>query len=324
MPRSYVALPTKMRAQTGVSTQKRRFWSTDNPTFWLLPAMGMLLFYSIFPLFYNLWLSFHEWQTRRKVFLPVDLDNWKRLIGVSVSDTGVLSFVGSDFYNAMAVTFQYTILCLGAQLVLGLLIALMLDAKPWGANLMQTVIILPMVTMPAVAGFMFRLLQNDQFGPISWLAYGLRLLTPSEPFLGGTGRFALTAVAMVDIWQWTPFFVLILLAGLKAIPTELTEAAEVDGANWTQRLFRIKLPLLGGVLAIAILFRLVDLYKMIDYIYTMTSGGPGISTMNLSYYGYVNTFNLIKYGFGATVGVAVLLLGWITAWTYQRVFRIHW
>jgi len=132
---------------------------------------------------------------------------------------------------------------LAIQLLLGMLIALLLDAKPWGSGLMQTLIILPMVVAPAVAGLMGRLMMHSEFGVISVYSYQLGLLEKSEPLLGGTGRFALIAVLLVDIWQWTPFFVLIILAGLKGMPHEVLEAAEVDGANWFQRLTRVKIPL---------------------------------------------------------------------------------
>jgi multiple sugar transport system permease protein len=228
------------------------------------------------------------------------------------------------FVNALGVTFTYLAIALITQLLLGLLIALLLDAKPWGAGLMQTLIILPMVTAPAVAGLMGRLMMHSEFGVLSIYSYNLGLLFKDEPLLGGTGRFALAAVLLVDIWQWTPFFILIILAGLKGIPEEVLEAAEVDGASFFQRLLRIKIPLLFGVITVAVLFRLVDLFKIFDYIAIMTAGGPAGRTESVSYYSFVNTFGQVKWGYGATIGVVIMVLGWVSAWLYQKIFRLKW
>lgn len=292
---------------------KRRFFSFDNPWIWFSPAVMLLFLYSIFPLIYNIFISFHEWSTSKKLFVVKEFFNWNRLL-----------FEDPRFGNALTVTLQYTVLALVTELLLGLVIALLLDAKPWGSGLMQTLLILPMVTAPAVAGLIFRLLEHSEFGVISWLMYSFGLLVKEEPLLGGTGRYALLGLLIVDIWQWTPFFVLIILAGLKGIPTDILEASQVDGANYLQRLTRIKVPLLFSVITIAILFRLVDLFKIFDYVAIMTSGGPGGHTETVSFYSYVNTFQLIKWGYGAAIGVFVMMMGWVSAFLYQKIFRVRW
>jgi multiple sugar transport system permease protein len=301
--------PSQINTRVG---HRRKFWSTDNPWFWLSPAILFLLAYSIFPLLYNLFISFNEWQIRKKVFVGVGLDNWVKLLG------------DERAWNAARVTFTYTVIALAVELCLGMTIALLLDSRPWGVGLMQTLIILPMVTAPAVTGMLFRLLEHSDFGVISWVLYGLGLLNKNEPLLGGTGKYALAGVLIADIWQWTPFFVLIILSGLKALPDEVIEASQVDGASWWQRLWRIKIPLLQKVLSIAILFRLVDLFKVFDYVFIMTAGGPALKTETLSFYGYINTFSTIKWGYGATLGLTIMVLGWIMAYVYQKLFRLKW
>jgi len=292
---------------------RRKFWSGENPLFWLIPAVLFLLLYSIFPLLFNIYRSFFEFSSSRKVWVDLGVRNWVELF---TDDP--------RFLNALGVTLTYVAVALAIQLLLGMLIALLLDAKPWGSGLMQTLIILPMVVAPAVAGLMGRLMMHSEFGVISVYSYQLGLLEKSEPLLGGTGRFALIAVLLVDIWQWTPFFVLIILAGLKGMPNEVLEAAEVDGANWFQRLTRVKIPLLFGVITVAILFRLVDLFKIFDYIAIMTAGGPAGRTESVSYYSFVNTFSQVKWGYGATIGVVIMVMGWVAAWIYQKVFRLKW
>lgn len=311
MARSNVLAAAPPRAASPL--HRRPFFSASNPWLWLTPALVFLTFYSIFPLLYNVFLSFHDWKSRQKFFEYIGTENWTNLF---TDDT--------RFINSLTVTFTYVVAAMLIQLLLGFIIALLLDARPWGVGLMQTIIILPMVTAPTVAGMLFRLLTHSEFGAISWLLYGTGILQPSEPLIGGSGRYALIGILIVDIWQWTPFFTLILLAGLKGLPEEVMEAGQVDGANWFQRLIRLKIPMLKTVLAVAVLFRLVDLYKVFDYIAIMTSGGPATRTETLSYYGYVNTFQQTEWGYGAAIGITLMLIVWISAFGFQRLFRIKW
>lgn len=301
---------------------RKPFFSFDNPFFWVLPAFGLLLFYSLFPLLYNLFLSFNEWNIMAKEFQSVGTENWATIwnsitpFAAEAADPRIL--------NSLSITFQYVVAALFVQMILGLAIALLLDAGPWGANIWQSLMILPMVIAPAVAGMMYRLLLHSEFGAISWVFYSLGLMSPDEPFMGGTGAFALVALLIVEIWQWTPFFIIILLAGLRGLPQEVLEAAAVDGANFFQKLFLVKIPLLRGVLLVAVLFRLIDLYRVYDYVHIMTSGGPGGRTLTLSYYTAVTMFNQLKWGYGATLSVFILVIAWLTAFLYQRFFRIEW
>lgn len=312
MTRSDVLIAASQPTATP-SKPRRRFWSAENPWLWITPAIVFLMLYSIFPLIYNLVISFHDWKTRSKYWEFIGTENWTNL------------FADSRFWNSLMITFTYVIVAMAIQIVLGFIIALLLDAKPWGSGLMQALIILPMVTAPSVAGMLFRLLTHSEFGTITWLLRDVfQIMSAQEPLIGGTGRYALIGILLVDIWQWTPFFVLIILAGLKGIPEDVVEAAHVDGANWVQRLWRVKVPMLKTVLAVAVLFRLVDLYKVFDYVTIMTSGGPGGRTETLSYYGYVNTFQQIEWGYGAAIGITLMLLVWVSAFAFQKIFRIRW
>jgi multiple sugar transport system permease protein len=303
---------TLVTARQGRRQGARQLVSFDGPWPWLLPTILLLLLYSIYPLLFNLYRSFFEFDPVSKVFEPVGLENWATL------------FSDERVYNALRVTLTYTALALSIEFVLGMLIALLFDREPWGVGILQTLFILPMVVPPAIAAMIFRLLEHSDFGAISWLLYNLGILTPAEPLLGGTGKHALSSVLLVDIWQWTPFFALILLAGLKSLPHEPLEAAQVDGASVWQRFWHVKLPLLRGVIAVAVLFRLIDLYKMFDYVFILTSGGPGNRTETLSYYGYLQSFSFIKWGYGAALGVFITLLIWASAFAYTKIFKVRW
>ena len=286
--------------------------STERPWPWLLPLVLLLLFIGIYPFIYNIYNSFREFNPMTGQIEPVGWENWSRL------------FQDGRVRNALGVTATYVTAALLIEFALGLAIAVLLNSGPWLTGLWQAMLILPMVVPPTVAAVMFKVLENPDFGTISWLTYELGLLDKTEPLLGATGQYAIIAVLLPDIWQWTPFFILILLAGLKALPTEPLEAAEVDGASSWQRFVHIVLPMLRPMIAIAVLFRLVDLLKVFDYIFVLTSGGPGVKTEVLSYYAYQRSFATIEWGYGSVLGLVILILAIVLANVYVKIFRVEW
>jgi multiple sugar transport system permease protein len=302
-----------MEAITERTSHRRKMplWSFESPWVWMLPAVLLLLLYSIYPLIFNIITSFHEFDPLSKSFEPVGFKNWLYI------------FQDERTLNSLKNTFSYMILALIVELTLGMSIALLFDTKLLLKGLWQTLIILPMVTPPAVAGLIFRLLEHSDFGVLSWIGYESGILLRSEPLLGGTGKLALYAVLMVDIWQWTPFCVLIFLAGLKALPSEPLEAAEVDGASSWQKFWLVKLPLMRNVVAIVVLFRVIDLYRLFDYIYIMTMGGPGNRTETISFYAY-RSYSFVEWGKTAVIAIIVLALIWISTNLYIRFFRVEW
>jgi multiple sugar transport system permease protein len=277
----------------------------------MAPAMILLIVYSIYPLLFNLAVSFQNFDPMIKEFEWTGLKNWLYI------------FQDERTLNSLKNTFVYMAVALVVELVLGMAIALVFDTKIHLKGLWQTLIILPMVTPPAVTGLMFRLLEHSDFGVISWILYGLGLMDRAEPFLGGTGKHAMAAVLLADFWQWTPFCILILLSGLKALPIEPMEAAEVDGASAWQKFWLVKLPLMRNIVAIVILFRVIDLYRLFDYIYIMTSGGPGTRTETLSFYAY-RSYSFVEWGNTAVLGVIILLLIWVSTNLYIRFLHVEW
>ena len=142
---------------------------------------------------------------------------------------------------------------------------------------------LPLVVPPAVTGMMFLLMYDSSFGVISNSLYALGLLSPSAPILG-TGSTALWGVIVADVWQWTPFMVLIMLAGLRALPREPFEAASIDGASSFQSFIYLTLPMMSKIIALAVLIRGIDLFRIYDYVKVMTDSGPGTATETLTAY----------------------------------------
>jgi len=290
----------------------RRFLTSDHPWLWLLPIVALLLFIGIYPLLYNLWNSFREFNPMLGRVEPVGWENWARL------------FTDVRAREALGTTAIYVSAALLIEFVLGLAIAVLFNSGPWAAGLWQSLLILPMVVPPTVAAVMFKVLENPDYGALAYYLQQIGITDKVEPLLGGTGRYAIPAVLIPDIWQWTPFFVLILLAGLKALPTDPIEASRVDGASTWQTFWHVTLPMLRPMIAIAVLFRLVDLLKVFDYIYVMTSGGPGTRTEVLSFYAYQRSFTTIEWGYGSVLGIAILVLAIVVANVYVRLFKVEW
>jgi multiple sugar transport system permease protein len=298
---------------TTISSRPHRhlpWYSPERPLIWLLPIIILLFIYSIYPFIFNIIISFQKFDAIDKAFKWNFPGNWVNL------------FTNADFVKSFRITFTYGAIALIVQLILGIVIALAFDApRVKLRGLWQSLFILPLVVPPVISGLMFRFLQNADYGIISNLLYGLGIIPRSEPLIGGTGRNVLLAILIADVWQWTPFVALIVLAGLKSIPQEPLEAAVVDGANRWQLFWNVKLPLLRSVLTVAILFRIVDLLRLFDYVAIMTSGGPGGNSETVSHFAY-RMHKSIEWGSVAVVGIVVLILSTVVTNVYMRVFRV--
>ncbi len=176
-------------------------------------------------------------------------------------------------WGAIAIPMVYTIVAIAIELVLGLLIALLLDTDRKGYGVLRALMTLPLVVPPAVTGMMFLLMMDGSFGVLSRGLYATGILSPSAPILANSGT-ALAGILITDIWQWTPFMVLIMMAGLRALPKDPYEAAAIDGATPVQAFFKLTLPMLSKIIAIAVLIRGVDLFRIYDYVKVMDRGRP--------------------------------------------------
>ncbi len=285
--------------------------SWERPTLWLLPLIGMLVAFTIIPLFYNIWLSFHEYATFRRELEYVGLANWKAL------------FADQRMWEALRITLFYFVVTLTIQIVLGMAIALLLDEDEIGFGFLRTLLTLTLVVPPAIAGMMFLLIEDPEFGVLTFVLETLGLLDKTQPILA-TSSTALWGVMLVDVWQWTPFMVLIFLAGLRSLPTEPYEAAMLDGASPVTVFRRITLPLMHKVIAVAVLIRGIDIFRMFDYVFVMTSGGPGTATYTLSLYAWQQTFSFIKWGYGATLSLFALIIILVVANLFIAVAKVRW
>ena len=288
-----------------------RFMISEHPFPWLLLLITMLLVFAVFPLAYNIYLSFHEFAIFKRSLVFVGWENWLKLF----SDTRL--------FNALFINITYTVVCLTVQLVLGFLIALLLDTDEKGFGVMRALFSLALVIPPAITGMMFKMMEDPQFGMIAWVLEKFHILSREVPILA-TSELALAGVMIADIWQWTPFITLIFLAGMRGLPKEPFESAVIDGASQWKITTRFTIPMLSKVIAVAVLIRGIDLFRTFDYIYVMTSGGPGIQTYTLSFYTWKQFATSLKWGYGATLSLLALIIINVAATVLIKLAKIKW
>ena len=294
---------------------ERRAWlprwlTSEHPLPWLLPAAALMTVFGIYPLISALISTLYRKNaaTRKLVFDP-DY-NWVKVFG------------DERMWNALSNTLIYTGVALIFQLTLGMLIALLLDSDRKGYGLMRALMTLPLVIPPAVTAMMFLLMLNGSFGVVAQGIIWTGLLPENFSILGNAST-ALPGVLLAEIWQWTPFMVLIMLAGLRSLPREPYEAAAIDGASNTQAFFRLTLPMMSKVIAIAVLIRGIDLLRAFDYVKVMTDSGPGTATETLTSYSGRIYFGNADFPYASTIALLTLILVIITSTVFMKVFKVR-
>lgn len=286
-----------------------RWLTSEHPLPWLLPATALLVVIGLYPILYAAWLTLFRRNpvTRENSFEPSW--NWSKV------------FTDDRVMDAIVTTFMYTGIAITIELILGMLIALLLDFDRKGFGVMRALMTLPLVVPPAVTGMMFLLMFDSSFGVISHSLYAIGLLSPEAPILG-TGSTALFGVIVADVWQWTPFMVLIMLAGLRALPKDPFEAAAIDGATATQAFFKLTLPMMSRIIALAVLIRGIDLFRIYDYVKVMTDSGPGTATETLTAYAGTIYFKNADFPYASTVAILTLILVVVTANVFIKIFKV--
>lgn len=247
------------------------------------------------------------------VGLPLAYAFYLSLTDFSLTQQGVAQFVGAtnyqdsltneDLWGAIGTTATYIVIAVSLETFLGLMIALSLQKQQWARDITRAMLLAPMFITPIAVGLTFRFLLNDQLGAIPYL---LDQVGVSYDFLG-TGN-ALLTLALIDVWQWTPFMVLLLLAGLESIPKQPLEAARVDGAGAFYIFRRITLPLLTPILSVAILLRSLDAMKVFEYVYATTRGGPGTETETIQYFAYQTGIQFFRLGEASSMAFILLAI----------------
>lgn len=304
-----VRLAQPAQAHTGQRWQK--FKRRIEPVLYIGPAFLVIAIILVYPLGYSLWLSFHEWTLRgfRQGVPWVGLQNYINL------------FANAEFVTSLRITAVFMIAAVGIEFILGMGLALLLNHDLRGKNIMRSLILLPMMCTNVVIGLTWRLLLNYQFGLVNYYLGALGL-APVEWL--SKPSVALPAVIMVDVWNTTSFVALLLLAGLQALPDEPFEAARIDGASGRQSFFYITLPLMRQTILVALLWRVIDTFRIFDVIYLLTAGGPARATETVSIYVYrygFQSFNLGLASAASYIMIAIMLV--IAAILARAIGRIE-
>ena len=267
-----------------------------NFKYWMIfPAVLVILLIGLFPIIYTLAISVQN-------------------LTMMAEDTSYHGFVhyarlfdDPRFWNSLQNTLFFVAIALPAELLLGLALAyLFLDRLP-GRQIFVALLVLPVVTSPIIAGATWRLMFDNRFGPVnqilSWFAgEPVTILWTIDP------AFVYPAILIAEIWQWTPFMFLLLLAALSNVDQSQLEAAEIDGAGFWRVFRRIVLPAIWPVMAIAILIRGLDLFRLFDVVWALTRGGPGTRTETVSIYAYVQGFQQFNTSYTAAMAFVVIVL----------------
>ena len=271
----------------------------------LAPAVLVLLALTIYPLFYSVTVSLH---TESASGPHWSLANFQRLLE------------DNFLFSAMAHTLVYAATALICEFLLGLGLALLLNSHIRGRSVFRATLLVPMMLPAVVVGVVWRLMLNPNFGAINGTLKGFGLNTESLTWTASP-RLALLSVIIVDIWQWTPFVFLVLLAGLQAIPQEPYEAARIDGSSPWQTFRYVTLPLLKPAILIALLLRTMDLLRVFDQIFILTEGGPGFATETISLYIYRTAFRFFDFGYAAAMSFVLLAITNLISVVYIRFLQ---
>ncbi|GCL74619.1 carbohydrate ABC transporter permease [Paenibacillus naphthalenovorans] len=281
-----------MKTQMTYLEKRKAVWGY----IFVAPAILLILLVAIYPLFQTVKLSFYEYS----LLAPQDqqfigMENYKKLIH------------DARFWNSLANTMIFTVVSVFFELVLGLLLALVMNLPLRMIGIVRAAALVPWAIPTVVSATMWLWLYNDQWGFVNILLGKLGLIDQYHAWLSEPAS-ALAAVIVSDVWKTTPFMALLILAGLQMIPKDMYESASVDGATRLRQFFSITLPMIKSTILVAVLFRTLDSFRVFDLVYVMTMGGPGNATEVTSLYAYKTLFKDLDFGYGSTLAVSILVV----------------
>jgi multiple sugar transport system permease protein len=287
-------------------------WSDRNFKYLLVaPAVILILALSVYPLLFSVWVAFVNYDFQIPGHAFVGLKNFEQVIGDPVARW---SLVVTAMLSAANVTIEF---------LLGLALALAMVKTFPGRGLIMSIIIIPLFISPVIVGQMWSLILQRPFGPTNYLLSQIAGHDVTISWLTES-PYVFISLILADVWQWTPFMFVILLAGLTAIPPNLYEAAELDGVGDWQAFWSITLPHLAPMILLSITFRLLDAVKLFDTIFIMTGGGPGTNTYSSSFYLYTLGFTQFHLS-NATAGAWIFLILTVLVVTFlvRRLLRVE-
>jgi multiple sugar transport system permease protein len=261
----------------------------------VLPTLLIVFGLYIYPLAYSLALSFTDTDLKK---VGVNFIGLKNYVDIFREPELVASFWKTIYFTVLSVAFE---------MVIGVLVAVAFNNKFRGRPVARSIILIPWAIPPVVNGIIWNWLVHSKIGVLNYLLTSFGLIESYKPWLADAG-WALNIIICADVWKWTPLVVLLVLAGLQAIPETLYEAARVDGMGPVGIFFSITLPLLAWPMLITLLLRTVEAVRVFDIIYIMTRGGPANATKLTTYYVYEYAFKYHKLGFASALAYVVTVL----------------
>jgi len=260
----------------------------------ILPTLILLIGINVFPLIWSLFLSFADYTAKMSNVWGKN----PKMIGIA-NYTRILS--DPDMWDKFITTAKYVIMSVAGEMILGFGLALLLQLEFKGKGLILTLLVLPMTMSPVIVGLMWRLFYNPNWGIFNYLLGLGRIDWISDPSRN------LYSIVIADIWMWTPFVMLLSIAGLSAVPKYLYEAAEIDRASWWFKFTRITIPMIYPILMLALIFRLIEAFKIFDLPMGITGRGamaPPLLAMHL----YNVSFVTWNTSYGASIGYIMLIM----------------
>lgn len=282
----------------------------SSPFFYILPCVAFLLiFIIVYPFGYNIYASMYNYK----------LTNPEKMSFVGIGNF-VKLFHDRYFKNSVIVTTKIVLLTLVIEVMVGLGIALLLHNEFKGRNIVRVLFMMPLATVPVINGYLFKLLFFPSASVVNDMLMKIGIIKEQIQWLNYTSTATLAMIA-TDCWQWIPFIMVILFAGLESIPVEPYELAKMDGMKSVNIFFKVTLPRLKFVLTIAILIRFMDLLRLFDTVFALTMGGPRSATETIAYYIYRTGFKTFNVGLASASSIIVWAVIYIVAFiTIRLVF----
>lgn len=275
--------------------------------FFIWPALIIVLMISIFPLVYSLTTSFMS----MRLVPPTPA----RFVGFG---NYIDLLQNPRFWHVAGTTTLIAFISVGLQYVIGLSVALALNSKVPGEGIFRVSFLLPMLVAPVAVALIARQVLNPTMGPLNELMTAIGF--PNLPFLTQTS-WALGSIIAVEVWQWTPFVILMMLAGLQTLPDDVYEAAALENATPWQQFRDITFPMLLPISVAVVFIRLIESYKIIDTVFVMTGGGPGISTETLTLFAYQEGFKKFNLGYTSALSFLFLIVITVIGLVYLAILK---
>lgn len=276
------------------------------PVLYLGPAVLIMAAACLYPVVSAFQLGLFNWS----MGTPWSEARWVGL------DNFVSAFSNARVWASLWTTLLFAAVCVSAEMVLGTALALALERPVRGTAFFRTLFILPMMIAPIAVGLVWRYIFDAQFGLINAV---LALFKIAPMSWLGDPTLAFIAIVIADIWQWTPFVFIMMVAALANVDGAVIEASRIDGARWWQMTFLVKLPMIAHVIAITLMMRLIDAFRVLEVVYVLTFGGPGDSTEILALHIYKTAFVGQQLGVAAAISVLLLVVVALLSWGALRM-----